>query len=111
MENEQIQKCIEACLKAMVACEHCSAHDLMDEGENAEQMKRCIRINRDCADVCSLTARLLARHSEHGMHLMKECMELCEKCAQECEQHEHQHCKECAAACRACLEECRKMTV
>ncbi|MEO7522912.1 MAG: four-helix bundle copper-binding protein, partial [Ferruginibacter sp.] len=37
----------------------------------------------------------------------KECIELCEACAEECGGHEHDHCKACAKACAECAEACR----
>jgi hypothetical protein len=32
---------------------------------------------------------------------------MCEQCAAECEQHDHEHCKLCAQICRECAEDCR----
>ncbi|WP_278364834.1 four-helix bundle copper-binding protein, partial [Acinetobacter schindleri] len=32
-------------------------------------------------------------------------------CAEECGQHQDDHCLQCAKACRRCAEECRKMAV
>ncbi len=65
-------------------------------------MARCISLCRDCADVCALTARFVARGSEHAAHLLKECIEICHACAEECGQHPQRHCQECAEACRRC---------
>ena len=87
------------------ACEHCATACLHED--NVKMMAGCIALDRDCADVCALTARLLARGSEHGQHLLRECAEICTLCADECGQHQHDHCQACAAACRACAEACR----
>ncbi|MDD7886591.1 four-helix bundle copper-binding protein [Flavivirga sp. 57AJ16] len=35
------------------------------------------------------------------------CAEICEWCAAQCKQHDHEHCKVCAASCMACAQECR----
>jgi flavoprotein len=34
------------------------------------------------------------------------CVEMCERCADECEKHPHDHYKACALACRKCAELC-----
>ena len=72
-------------------------------------MVHCISLDRDCADICALLARFVARGSEHAPHLLKECAEICKACGDECEQHAAHmaHCKECAEACRRCEQACR----
>jgi hypothetical protein len=70
-------------------------------------MVKCIQADRDCADVCALTARLVARNSPHARHIMKECIEVCQICHDECSKHEDDHCQHCAQACRECLEACK----
>ena len=87
-------------------CEHCSIACL--EENDVQMLTRCIRLNMDCAEICRTTAILLSRSSDHVQHLMQECIELCETCANECEKHSKmQHCQECAEACRQCAEACR----
>lgn len=74
-------------------------------------LSKCIKIDIDCAEICSLTASLLARVSEHGNHLVKESMEVCNACAEECDKHAEmgmEHCRMCAEACRACADACRR---
>jgi len=73
-------------------------------------LARCIATDMDCADICALTARLLARGSEHASHLLRECAEICNICGDECEKHagHHDHCRECAEVCRRCAEACAK---
>ena len=95
---------IDALLKCAIACEHCSASCLNEE--HFLMMRDCIRLDRGCADVCKLTASLLARDSQHGIHLLKECAEVCKKCAEECGTHNSSHCLECATACRTCADLC-----
>jgi hypothetical protein len=75
-------------------------------------MRECIQRCLDCADICQLCARIMQQNESP---FMKEICELCarlyEYCADECSQHEHQHCQQCADACRECAVECRKMVV
>lgn len=108
MSHEKHQKTIQLLNDCSAACNHC-ATACLDE-QDVKMLSRCIKLDIDCAQVCSLTASLLARGSEHGEHLMKECAEICNACADECEKHTHmEHCKKCAEACRACAEECSVM--
>jgi hypothetical protein len=94
------QSQLDALNACVAACEHCSTACL--EEADVQLMARCIALTRDCADVCALTARLVARGSEHAAHLLKACAEICRACAEECARHEHRHCQECAEACRRC---------
>lgn len=89
-------------------CNHC-ATACLDE-QDVKMLSRCIKLDLDCAAICSLTATLLGRGSEHGHHLLKECIEVCNACAEECEKHASmgmEHCRTCAEACRACAQACQ----
>lgn len=98
------QDVLDALARCTAACEHC-ATACLDEAD-IKVMVPCIRLDRDCADICRLTAAFIARGSDHASHVLRECIEICHKCYDECVQHPHVHCKECAAACKACLEAC-----
>ncbi|OON68739.1 four-helix bundle copper-binding protein [Hymenobacter sp. CRA2] len=102
-QNQQLLAALNACV---AACEHCISSCLQED--DVKMMVRCISLDRDCADICALTARLVARGSAHAAHLMRECAEICRLCAEECAQHQDQHCQECAEACRRCAEACRQ---
>ncbi|MBC7446617.1 MAG: four-helix bundle copper-binding protein [Hymenobacteraceae bacterium] len=103
-QNQTLLTALYACISA---CEHCATACLGEE--NVRMMVRCVSLDRDCADVCALTARLLARGSEHGPHLLRECAEVCKLCGDECAKHAAHmpHCQECADACRRCEAACR----
>ncbi|MEP7278416.1 MAG: four-helix bundle copper-binding protein [Bacteroidota bacterium] len=91
------------------ACNFCTTACLGEP--DVKMMTACIRLDMDCAAICSLTAQFIARKSIHGKHLLKECAELCGLCAAECEKHEHmQHCKDCAHACRVAEKACKATT-
>ena len=94
------QSQLDALNACVAACEHCSTACLQEA--DVQMMARCISLTRDCADVCALAARLVARGSEHAALLLKACAEVCRACAGECARHEHRHCQECAEACRRC---------
>lgn len=75
-------------------------------------MRQCIRLTLDCADVCAMTAREAVRLTAYDADMRRRSLELCiaacEACAAECQRHEHEHCKLCATMCRECAEDCRR---
>ena len=95
-----IQSQLDAFNACVAACEHCATACLQEA--DGPLTVRCISLTRDCADVCALTAHLVARGSDHAAHLLQASAEICRACAEECAQYEHRHCKECAEACRRC---------
>jgi hypothetical protein len=96
--------CAETCLSCADAC--------LAEPERLEQLRRCIRINQDCADVCSVTVRLLTRQTETPGPLvhaqLHACVLACQLCGEVCEEHAemHDYCRICAEACHHCQERC-----
>ncbi len=92
-----LQKCASYC--------HYCADQCLDE-DNLQKMVKCIRTDRACAETCNATANLLSMRADNAADFVKLCKEICEKCADECEQHDHKHCKDCAEACRECAEAC-----
>jgi len=96
------------CANTCTAC----ADACLGEPEHLEKLRRCIRIDLDCADVCTATARVLLRQTETPNELvhaqLHACVLACRVCADECESHadRHDHCRICAEACRHCQERC-----
>ena len=103
--DDHMQECIDNCLEAAQVCEWC-ADACVDEGE---EMARCIRLCRDVADIATLPARWMARDSGSHRELAAVCADLCEECAKECAQHDHDHCQACAEILPDCAESCREM--
>jgi hypothetical protein len=89
-----------------LACENCIAQCLRERDVN--MMVRCMELDRDCADLCFQTARLLVRDSEIIERWVKACSEVCSLCAQECRKHEMDHCQLCANACEQCAKACHE---
>ena len=92
--------------KCIVACENCANACL--EESNVAEMKYCIRLDRDCVDICALTLRLLVRDSRYTDRAIDLCMDACHACEQECSLHKHDHCVLCAAACKECHEQLQR---
>ena len=97
---------INTILECAWACERCMNACL--EEQDVQKMAHCIELDRDCAEVCFLAAKLLARDSEIAHQYLRVCEEACRICAEECSLHDHEHCQECARACRRCEEACHQ---
>lgn len=97
-----IQELINCALK----CEACATACLHEE--HIKMMTHCMELDRDCADVCMVTAKLLQRDSEIAHQMLVICAEICQRCANECNTHEHDHCQACAKACEACAQACNQ---
>jgi hypothetical protein len=107
---EILAECIEACASCEFACNACSDACLLEP--DIDKLRRCIRLNLDCVDICAATARLLTRRQTVDKHLhaqLEACARVCASCDEECRRHaaSHEHCRVCADACRICEEHCR----
>lgn len=107
MNHESYQECINECLKCMEACNHCYVSSLKEY--ELAMLRDCIRLDRECADICMFTAESLTRNTMFTKEVLELCAKACEACAAECEHHEHDHCIRCAEACRRCANICRQM--
>lgn len=101
--------CIEACLACAQSCTACADACLAEE--TVADLRSCIRLNLDCADVCAATGHVLSR-LEGDLSLISTLLETsrvaCAACAVECEKHagHHEHCNVCAEQCRRCEKAC-----
>ena len=102
-------------LTALALCEQvCTscADACLGESGDVGALRRCIRTNLDCADVCAATARLIGRQTETPNELvhaqLHACVLACQLCGDECGAHAgmHDHCRICAETCRFCQERC-----
>jgi len=104
METRNNHGLIQALLDCALACEHCASSCLKEEDIN--MMIDCIKLDRDCADICTQAARLLQRDSVIAHQYLLLCEEICRLCAAECGKHDHEHCRQCAIACEECADAC-----
>ncbi|HEX3775326.1 MAG TPA: four-helix bundle copper-binding protein [Polyangiaceae bacterium] len=86
------------------ACEQCAAACLLEE--DVKKMADCIKLDRDCADLCRLVGAFAARGSSFTLLLSSVLADLCKACCSECSKHPMDHCRVCASACRACEAAC-----
>jgi hypothetical protein len=112
-ELDELTAAIDACSDAEQACTSC-ADSCVAEPDVAD-LRRCIGLDLDCADVCGATSRVLSRQARYDKFLVQRvleaCVRSCSSCAEECERHaaHHRHCGVCAEACRVCERACRKL--
>ena len=98
-----------ACAQACTSCaDGCLAERRVTE------LRQCIRLNLDCADVCAATATLANRRTGSDEEVLDKmldaCITACRFCGEECQRHasHHEHCRICAEACRKCEAACQQ---
>lgn len=86
-------------------CKYCFNACL--EEEDINRMRRCIKLDIACSEICELTASSLIYAGDFTAEILSVCIKACEECAEECSKHQYIHCLECAKACRMCAESCK----
>ena len=105
--------CVEACYDCAQTCTSCADACLGEE--MVAELRRCIGLDLDCADICMATGSIMSRGTATDRQLsesvLQACATACGICAEECERHatHHEHCRVCAQACRQCERACRDM--
>lgn len=105
----ELAAAIDACLTSAQACTTCADADSVEN--DLADLGNCIALNQECADVCTITARVLSRpaHWDHFTvdRQLQACARICRLCAEECARHaHHRHCAICEQASRACVDAC-----
>ena len=109
-ERDALVRGIEACYECAQVCTACADACLGED--SVAELRRCITLDLNCADICGAAGRALSRQTEYDSDvsgaLLRACRDVCRRCADECEQHAamHANCRVCAEACRACADAC-----
>ena len=104
---------IDAANDCAVVCSACASACLSED--HASDMAVCVRDDLDCADLCGVTARHLARLNASDKQLtlsvLAACIEACVQCAGSCAPHRdhHEHCRLCEQACNRCEAACQAL--
>ena len=108
LTSEQ-EDCLKTAASCALQCEICQRHcgNLVAAGEakHANTMRLC----QDCAEFCSLTARLVARRGPTWQLTTDTCAKICDACGKRCLEFDDDHMKRCAKSCQACAKSCRAM--
>jgi len=113
VDAQLIADAIDAANACSIACSACASACLSEDDPKA--MATCIRDDLDCADLCSATARHLARlnlsDKQRTTALLAACIEACVQCAASCAPHRdhHEHCRLCEQACLRCEQACQAL--
>jgi hypothetical protein len=109
--NDALVRCIEECYDRAQMCVSCADACLAED--MVQELTQCIRLNLDCADVCTTTGAISSRRTGSNeqtiAQMLEACATVCRSCGDECESHAdmHEHCRLCAEACRQCEAACR----
>lgn len=113
VDAQLIAAAIDALNDCATSCVACASACLSEE--SVAMMATCIRDDLDCADLCTATARVLARLNssdrQASTSLLAACIEACVQCATSCGEHRdhHEHCRLCEQACLACEAACQAL--
>jgi len=111
--GEEAFALVQAAAESAFTCTTCA--DACLEEEDPRALRSCIRLNLDCADICTVTATLISRPGTQSPEVLRAqleaCIAACMACAEECASHaaHMEHCRVCAEACRACAAACVEM--
>lgn len=106
--SQEMQRCIDECLKCQSICLQTVTHCLQKGGKHAEANH--IRTLLDCAEICATSAAFMLRGSDLHGRTCAVCAEVCERCAESCDAiGDDAMMKECADECRRCAASCREM--
>src|SRR3954452_21116119 len=87
--NQSLIDAIDAAHACAQTCTSCADACLAEE--MVAELRQCIRLNLDCADVCSATATLGSRRTgsneEVIRRLLETCIVACRLCGAECQRH------------------------
>lgn len=110
--NQTLARCLDECHECALSCTVCA--DACVGEDMVVDLRQCIRLCLDCADLCEVTGTVGARRTGSNESVIRQvllaCAEACARCAEECERHAqmHEHCRICAESCRRCERACRE---
>src|SRR5689334_9756259 len=107
---DDLAAAIDACLACVQSCTSCADADVAEP--DVADLRRCIGLCTDCADICATTARVLSRSTSYDKYMVQRmleaCVRACASCAEECHRHapHHRHCAICEQVCLECERAC-----
>ena len=99
---ERLVKVIQDC---EATCEHMTT--MLKRRPDVQMRMRQLILLRDCADICGLTAKFVARNSIFSKHCAHLCAIICETCGRECARFPDMESQQCAQICLNCARECQ----
>lgn len=74
--------------------------------EDIELRRKQLQLLRDCTDICTLTAKYVARHSMFSRYCVNLCAYVCDMCGRECMKFKDDESQKCSEMCMQCAKEC-----
>ncbi|WP_338473215.1 four-helix bundle copper-binding protein [Niallia sp. XMNu-256] len=103
--NTYLKECLDACNLCIQACNEC--FDLCCTSPK-EEYANCLKILRDCSDICALVSQMISRNSVNAKLISSFCANICDACAKACEKFDDPIWRKCAEICRQCADACRE---
>ncbi|GAB3930304.1 four-helix bundle copper-binding protein [Kribbella albertanoniae] len=113
LDRNLLADAVEALLECAQACTACADACLSEQ--EVDPLRKCIRTDLDCADICETTARVVSRHTAYDAvvtrALLQTCIQACTACGDQCRHHAemHEHCRICSEACQRCSDACQSL--
>ena len=102
MLSSQMADCVQDCLNSHAVCLD-TAMSLLQKGNNYADP---VRILLDCSELCATNAHFMMRNSPVSGSLFQACAQVCNHCAEVCDEIGE---NDCANACRASATSCEQM--
>jgi hypothetical protein len=101
--HKELVKTIQDC---EATCEHMTHHLKKHEADEYRMRVNQATLLRDCADICTITAKYVARDSIFAENMAALCAEVCICCGNECVKFHDEMSQHCAMVCFHCGREC-----
>lgn len=106
--TQEMQHCIQECTNCHTVCTQTVNYCLEQGGKHAQAQH--IGLLLDCVEICSTSADFMLRGSSFHAKTCGVCADVCERCAQSCDQFgDDEQMKACAQARRSCASSCQQM--
>ena len=102
MLSSEMADCIQDCLNSHAVCLD-TAMSLLQKGKEYADP---VRILLDCSELCATNAHFMMRNSPVYGSLFQPCAQVCNHCAEVCDEIGE---SDCANACRASAASCEQM--
>ena len=112
-DAETLGNVIDTLFECAASCTACADACLAED--DPAKLRDCITLDNVCAEICTATARSLARITQGSYSVLKKqleaCIEACRTCGDECRSHGemHAHCAACADACENAEQAAREL--
>ena len=100
--NEELVRTIQDC---EATCEHMT-HHIKKLPDYNMRIRQAVLL-RECADICGITAKFIARNAIFSKHVAALCANICDACGTECARFPDEMSQHCAEMCFHCAKECR----